>query len=233
MNRRKLIAGAGSAVVFGATTRARAGLPISTACHGTRRLTPGPYLTPESPLRSDIREDVPGVPMRLQLRIVDDIFCQPVKDAVVDVWQCNASGLYSGVPNIEFDRESFRITDRATDMRGKSFLRGHQITGDDGTVAFTSVFPGSYFPRLPHVHVRVQWRDVEWTTLDTQLFFSEEIEREVFATAPYSEHSAGRVDLDGDLVLKGDSRIRDELTVAMSRDGDGFVGRFEIAATAL
>ena len=82
----------------------------SRECRSVPHVTPGPFLKPDSPLRSDIREGLGGVPLKLKLRIVDDIWCQPVDEAVVDMWQCDAIGRYSGVENINFDINTLRVT---------------------------------------------------------------------------------------------------------------------------
>ncbi len=96
----------------------------SKACEATRQITPGPFVMPDSLLRSDIREGLPGASLKLKLKIVDSIWCRPVEGAVVDVWQCDATGRYSGVENINFDLNTLRVTDMGLDMRGKNFLRG-------------------------------------------------------------------------------------------------------------
>ena len=203
------------------------------ACEATRQITPGPFVLPDSPKRSDIREGLPGAPLKLKLKIVDSIWCKPVEGAVVDIWQCDAVGRYSGTENLNFDLSTLLVTGPGLDTRGKTFLRGHQVTGSDGVAEFTTLFPGWYVPRIPHVHVKVIYRDVGWTTESTQLFFPAEIERAVFKTEPYAARGQNPIELDRDLVLKGDQKKMNELTVDLDTDGDGFIGKFQIAMTAL
>lgn len=198
-----------------------------------QQVTPGPFIKPNSPLRSDIREGLPGVPLKLKLRIVDDIWCQPVEGAVVDAWQCDAIGRYSGVENLNFDFNTLRVTGVGLDMRGKSFLRGHQVTGQDGVAEFTTLYPGWYLPRLPHLHLRIIQRDIDWTAANTQLFFPADVERTVFESEPYAARGPNPIDLNRDIVIKGDQERLDALTLDLQQDGDGFVGTFEIAMTAL
>ena len=119
---------------------ARAAMP-SSACAPTIRLTPGPYGLPTSILRADIREDRPGVPLRLRMRVVDDYFCRPAAGAKVEIWQSDAGGLYSGVQNAAFDMRTMEMLKEVVDLRGKEFLRGHQITDADGYVQFSTIFP--------------------------------------------------------------------------------------------
>ena len=75
--------------------------------------------------------------------------------------------------------ELMRVTDRAINMKDKTFLRGHQATDEQGKVEFMTKYPGGYMPRLSHIHVRLMWRDVEWTLLDTQLFLPPDVEGHV------------------------------------------------------
>ncbi len=81
-------------------------------------------------------------------------------------------------------REKDACTDQAINMKDKTFLRGHQVTDGQGKVEFMTIYPGAYMPRLSHIHVRLMWRDVEWTSLDTQLFLPPDVERDMYQTAP-------------------------------------------------
>jgi protocatechuate 3,4-dioxygenase beta subunit len=173
------------------------------------------------------------VPLKLRLSVVDDIWCKPVEGAVVDLWQCDAIGRYSGVENVNFDLTTLRVTGVGLDMRGESFLRGHQVTGQDGLAEFTTVYPGWYVPRLSHVHLRVMQRDIDWTAANTQLFFPDDVERAVFQSEPYVARGSNPIALDRDIVLKGDRKRKDALTVDLQQDGNGFVGNLEVAITAL
>ncbi len=238
MDRRRFILTTGGLILSGMAPRSIAGSEDkrsypSKTCEAVRQITPGPFVKPDSPSRSDLREGLPGAPLKLKLKILDSIWCKPVEGAVVDVWQCDAVGRYSGVENLNFDLESLRVTGMGLDLRDKTFLRGHQITGKDGVAEFVTLFPGWYIPRLPHVHVRVTFGDIGWTTESTQLFFPAEVERAVYRTKPYAERGPNPIDLDRDLVLKGNQAKMDELTVDIDKDGDGFVASFEIAMTAL
>ncbi len=236
MDRRKFIAGAGGILLSSQATSVLGKSELvnpSSACHPTTRLTRGPYLTPDSRLRSDIREGAAGVPIKLELTVVDDLWCKPAADFIVDIWHCDANGLYSGVDNIAFDSNTLQMTDQAIDMKDKSFLRGHQVTGEDGKAVFTTIYPGWYMPRIAHIHVRLIWREVEWTAFDTQLYLPADVERAVYETPPYAARGPNPIGVDRDIVMKGDVASVSDLTVALERDGDGYKGSFEIAATSL
>ncbi|WP_308221362.1 hypothetical protein [Gordonia alkaliphila] len=71
-------------------------------CPTTAEATEGPYWFDVDRIRADIREDREGVPLELALRVVDLENCRvdgdpaPVRDAVVEIWHCDAEGNYSG-----------------------------------------------------------------------------------------------------------------------------------------
>ena len=100
------------------------------ACVVRPAQTEGPYFVDTKLERSDIRSDPTdgairdGAPLLLTFQVsrLDGAACAPLAGALVDVWQCDALGVYSGVK----DMNGF------FDTTGKQFLRGHQITGLDG-----------------------------------------------------------------------------------------------------
>jgi protocatechuate 3,4-dioxygenase beta subunit len=66
----------------------------------------------------------------------------PPKGARVDIWHANPQGIYSAVK------------DQAT--TGKKFLRGYQVTDNNGTVRFITIYPGWYQGRAIHIHDKVR-----------------------------------------------------------------------------
>src|SRR5688572_7256784 len=68
----------------------------AASCSATAELTEGPYYFDADAVRSDIREDRPGVALRLGVRVRSAGECSSIKDAVVDIWHCDAGGVYSG-----------------------------------------------------------------------------------------------------------------------------------------
>ena len=81
-------------------------LPLQKAAWGAQtdpalcKLSPeqevGPYYLDDELLRSDISEGRPGVPLILDIEVMDARRCVPLVDAIIDVWQCDALGVYSG-----------------------------------------------------------------------------------------------------------------------------------------
>jgi len=149
LNRRRLlgaslggIATAGIALATDANAAARR----STTIPLTAQATEGPYYFDAKQLRADITEGLPGVPLEVRLNLVDELGA-PLPRARVDIWHCNAAGVYSGYAG---QGEDHRI-----DTRGQTFLRGTQLSGRDGVVAFRSAYPGWYEGRTTHIHFKV------------------------------------------------------------------------------
>ena len=66
-------------------------------CRVTTATVEGPYYIDKEIVRADIREDQSGVPLELELRLVNaNASCRPIAGAVVSIWHCNAEGEYSG-----------------------------------------------------------------------------------------------------------------------------------------
>jgi protocatechuate 3,4-dioxygenase beta subunit len=143
--------------------------------------TEGPYFVDERLNRSDIRSDPTtgqgedGTKLTLKLSVFDaSNDCAPVQGAMVDIWHANASGLYSD--------------ETANGTSGKKFLRGYQLTDADGSATFTTIYPGWYSGRAVHIHFKVRIYNGSTETLEftSQLFFTDAMNAQVFATAPYS-----------------------------------------------
>jgi protocatechuate 3,4-dioxygenase beta subunit len=164
---------------------------------GTCTLTPrtiaGPTWFDARAVRSDVRDGRPGVELALALKVVRTSGCAPVPGAVVDLWQADAGGVYSGFAGAapgqgghpggrdEYGDAQSRPTDP-----GRA-LRGTQTTGPDGVVQFTTVYPGWYPTRTPHLHLEVHLDGT--TVLTTQLFFDDAVSDAVFASAAeYRQH---------------------------------------------
>lgn len=140
-------------------------------CVATLAKTAGPCHAKNVPVREDVTEGVAGVPARLSLRIVDAGTCRPVKHADVEIWHVNAAGVYSG-------RAARMCNAGEAAARSAHFLRGRQITNDDGVVSFLSVYPGWYSGRTVHVHLRILVGGREF--LITQLLFDDALSDVIF-----------------------------------------------------
>ena len=96
----------------------------SPDCVLTPELTEGPYYLDLDLMRRDITEGRPGLAYDLAVKVVDAESCEPIEDAIVDVWHCDAEGVYSGVQGDD-----------------GTFLRGVQVADGTGTATFRTIFP--------------------------------------------------------------------------------------------
>jgi protocatechuate 3,4-dioxygenase beta subunit len=203
--------GASTTVQPRADTESAAALFDDTsACTLTAEQTEGPYWFDADAIRSDIREDRDGTPLRLAIRVREAGECTPLQNAVVDIWHCDAGGQYSGFEAASTGGPGGGRTDE------ERYLRGAQVTGRDGIVEFRTIYPGWYQGRTVHVHAKVHLD--RSTVLTTQLYFDERVSDAVFARPPYAERG------QRDQTNTSDGIFDDSLVVALEREGDGYVG---------
>jgi protocatechuate 3,4-dioxygenase beta subunit len=185
--------------------------------------TEGPYFVDERLNRSDIRSDPtdgrvrPGTPLALILSIsrlgVGD--CQPMPGAQVDIWHCDALGVYSDVKDPGFN------------TIGQKFFRGYQITDARGEVKFLTIYPGWYEGRTVHIHVKVRTaaqagRSFEFTS---QMYFDDGLSNRVYADAPYATKGKRSARNQDDRIFR---RGGDQLMLAPTPVTDGYAATFAI-----
>ncbi|WP_084468243.1 twin-arginine translocation pathway signal protein [Actinokineospora inagensis] len=169
---------AGSGVAM-ATTDSGPDCPVD--CIAKPEQVEGPYFVDEQLNRSDIRTDPstgvrsPGTPLALGITVlsIKDKRCVPLKDAVVDIWHCDAAGKYS-----DFAGEG---------TAGKKFLRGLQVTNRGGQVRFTTILPGWYRGRAIHIHVKIRTTGTDGKPYEftSQLYFTDEFTAAYLADGEY------------------------------------------------
>ncbi|MEO0322312.1 MAG: protocatechuate 3,4-dioxygenase [Myxococcota bacterium] len=137
--------------------------------------TPGPCYT-SSPLRQDVSEGFPGLPLRLALQLLD-AECTPLEGARLEIWHTRNSGLYSEGP-IDF------CTLGDADAAAATYYRGVQVSDAEGKLAFDTCFPGWYPGRAIHIHFQVTLAGGAIATRVSQLFFEAELIQEIFAEHP-------------------------------------------------
>ena len=214
--------GTGSASATASATSA-AGGPVTASMFGgaatcavAPEQTEGPYYIDVDKIRADIREDRQGTPLRVAARVLDADGCTPIKDAIFEIWHCDAGGLYSG-----FEAAS-RGGGVATDET--RYLRGAQITDADGIAVITTIYPGWYRGRTVHIHAKVAVSNS--AVLTTQLYFDEATTARVYTAAPYSANPGP------DTSNSDDGIYRSETTLTLSQDGDGYLGLITIGVDA-
>jgi len=193
--------GGGSTSITGAaagtastTTTAPPSATAVASCTKIPEETAGPYpgdgtngpnvLTQSGVVRSDIRSSfgssntvAKGLPLSVVLTIVDKSSCKPIPGAAVYLWHCDVNGAYSmysqGVTN-------------------ENFLRGVQEADSKGQLTFSTIYPGAYPGRWPHIHFEV-FSSLSVATngknkkATSQLALPEDICKLVYATSGYTQ----------------------------------------------
>src|SRR5580692_5345660 len=72
------------------------GMPSTPSCTLIAEQEVGPYYIDDEKLRQDITEGKPGVPVKLRVALVDASRCTPLENVSLDIWHCDALGVYSG-----------------------------------------------------------------------------------------------------------------------------------------
>ncbi|MBK5397183.1 intradiol ring-cleavage dioxygenase [Pseudomonas sp. TH39(2020)] len=198
----------------------------------------GPYFRNPKLIRRNISEGMDGIPLVLRLTIVDAMTGQPVTDALVDIWHCNARGAYSGWskvnPDKEVDVDDIGSIPRTDD---DTYLRGGQFTDKNGIVRFTTIYPGFYAGRALHIHVVVriaagnnylEERHVAWVG---QLYFPEVASRSVLNAREYRGRAVSPLTNDQDFFYEnmgGEASTLNVHTLGRDSNEDGYFGHTTI-----
>jgi len=153
----------GSSSSSGSSGSSSSGSTSSGTCIANATETQGPYpadgsntvngmasnvLNQSGVVRSDIRSSfgsstttAPGVPLTLTLNVVNsNTSCSALSGYAVYIWHCTRDGQYSLYSSA---------------IQNENYLRGVQVTDANGNVTFTTIFPGCYSGRYPHIHLEV------------------------------------------------------------------------------
>jgi protocatechuate 3,4-dioxygenase beta subunit len=186
-------------------------------------------------VRSDIRSSfgsstnvAPGVPLTLTLTLLNsNNLCGPLAGYAIYTWHCTRDGLYSLYSN---------------GVQNENFLRGVQVADANGQVTFTTIFPGCYSGRYPHIHFEI-YPSLSMATLYTNRILTSQmaLPRDVCSTV-YSGatgYSASLSNLAG-VTIANDNVFRDNTTAQMATmtptlSGDisnGYTGTLSIGIPA-
>jgi protocatechuate 3,4-dioxygenase beta subunit len=176
----------------------------AVSCVLTPEQNEGPYYIAKEKVRRTITDGRPGTPLTLRLTVVDAKTCRPIKGAAVDIWHCDASGIYSGF---------------GAGRSSRTFMRGIQRTNANGVATFKSVYPGWYQGRTVHIHVKVH---VRGNVVHTgQLYFPDRVTDAAYKRAPYSARPSRDVRNADDMIFRDGGR---RSLLSLRRSGVGYVG---------
>jgi len=210
---------AGDTAAMAGAAGAGTGSPSgSTSCVLTAALEEGPFFVDERLNRADIRSDPAsagisaGVPLAVTFNVsrVAGNACTPLTGAYLDVWHCDAGGVYS-------------------DVQGETqkFLRGYQVTDANGVAKFTTVYPGWYPGRAVHIHFKLRLfagstKSYEFTS---QLFFDEGLTDAVHTQSPYSSRGTRNTrNADDGIYNELSATQKAALTLQAAKAGNGYEG---------
>jgi protocatechuate 3,4-dioxygenase beta subunit len=158
-------------------------------------------LTRSGIVRSDIRSSLgtgttaEGVPLTIELTLVDtNSDCAPLAGYAIYLWHCDREGRYSLYSN---------------GVSGEDYLRGVQAADDSGKLTFTTIFPGCYSGRWPHVHFEIYPALAQATgpanlVHTSQLALPQNVCEAVYATSGYttSVQNLSRISLASDNIFR-------------------------------
>lgn len=212
----------------GTGSRGAAEIPEETAGPYPADGSNGPDVLERSGIvRSDIRSSfdgatgtAQGIEMQLQLRILDSAKDNaPMIGVAVYVWQCDRQGRYSMY---------------STGVQEENYLRGVQLSDQDGMVRFTSIFPACYAGRWPHIHFEIypdehSVTDAANAIATSQVALPQEACEQVYATVGYepSVKNLAAVSLRSDNVF-GDDAGASQLAAVTGSNTEGYRVSLEV-----
>lgn len=195
----------------------------NTTCSTIPSETAGPYpgdgtnsngsgianaLTLSGIVRSNITSSIAGasataagVPLTVRLNLVNTASsCAALSGFAVYLWHCDALGRYSMY---------------STGVTSENYLRGVQVSDSSGLVTFTTVVPGCYSGRWPHIHFEV-YSSIGRATAGgnasktSQLALPQDVCSAVYATSNYTGSAANLagVSLSNDNIFSDGSSLQ-------------------------
>jgi protocatechuate 3,4-dioxygenase beta subunit len=186
--------------------------------------TEGPYFIDERLHRMDIRSDptsgkvTVGTPFAITFQVMHlkagD--CLPLPNAQIDIWHCDASGVYSDVQDPGFD------------TTGQKFLRGYQLTDAQGAAQFQTIYPGWYPIRTVHIHFKIRTAPISRRSYEftSQVYFPDDLTDLVHSAAPYASMGPRKVTNHQDFIFRQGGQ---KLMLQPLRMHDAYTAVFPIA----
>jgi len=232
--------GGGDTETTDTTDATGTGTGTTTTCSVVPEETAGPYpadgstasnatynvLALSGIVRSDIRASIAGasgvatgVPLQVVLELVNtNGACADLAGYAIYLWHCDAQGRYSMY---------------SSGVTAENYLRGVQVTGSDGTASFTTIYPGCYAGRMPHIHFEV-YRSANTATSwsnklrTSQLAFPTDISSAVYASSGYgnSAANAAAISFSTDNVFS--DGVSTQLATLSGSVSAGYVARLQV-----
>jgi protocatechuate 3,4-dioxygenase beta subunit len=177
-------------------------------------------------VRADIRSSIAGatgVAAGVPLTIVIDLVntngaCADLSGYAIYLWHCDREGRYSMY---------------SSGVTAENYLRGVQTTGSDGTATFTTIFPGCYSGRMPHMHFEVYRSTTTATSFSnklrtSQIAFPTDVCNTVYATSGYSASvtNFARISFSSDNVFS--DGYTTQLATVTGDLTNGYVARLQV-----
>ena len=234
MSRRRMLTALGGAGVLTAVGGQLFADPTAAAAACAAEVdseTAGPYpadgtngpnvRTISGVVRSDIRSSfggptgvAGGIGLTFSLTLLN-LSCTPLAGAAVYAWHCDREGRYSLY---------------SSGVTTQNYLRGIQVANSTGTVTFTSIYPGCYAGRWPHIHFEV-YRSLAAATSSSgliaktsQIALPQATSAAVYATTGYSQSvtNLSRITLATDMVF-GDDLAAGQMATVTGNVTSGYV----------
>ncbi len=183
-------------------------------------------LTQSGVVRSDIRSSfgsstttAPGIPVTLTLKVVNaNASCAALSGYAVYIWHCTRSGEYSLY---------------SSGIQNENYLRGVQVTNSNGEVTFTTIFPGCYSGRWPHIHFEVYPSLASATSYNNRVLVSQLAMPQATSTAVYATtgYSASVTNL-AQITLSSDNVFGDNTSAQIAQQTPTFSGSTSAGYTA-
>jgi protocatechuate 3,4-dioxygenase beta subunit len=224
------VAAVGLAAIGGQAAFAGGPVPVAeaaAACALTSESIEGPYYLDYLLMRRNVVEDRAGVRLTLDLRVIDSVTCRPLRGAGVEIWHCDALGVYSGYtatgpgippsgpppsgPPPSGPPPGGGGGGHATPTDDLTYLRGIQVSDHNGYVTFATIVPGWYAGRAVHIHTKVHTDGTVTpsgysgghTCHTGQLYFAEALTGKLADIQPYATNATTRTTLDADGIYDG------------------------------
>lgn len=225
-----LLGGVGALALLPGAARACTLIPSETEGPYPGDGTNGPnVLTQSGIVRADIRASfgasgtniAPGTQLEVTLQFLSTTTdCGPIEGLAIYIWHCNATGGYSLY---------------SAGVTGENYLRGVLVTDAQGRVTFTTVYPGCYPGRWPHIHFEVFASLADATNGHnagriSQLALPEAASRIVYGQTslyPNSTNNLDQLSLQSDNVFGDDGGVHQLATVA-GDNASGYTAFLEV-----